>query len=407
MAIILPQKPGLGELFGTGFGTGLSEGLQQLAQQKMGQLQQRQQQQQTASGLQALGINQQEAQQISLLPQNIQAEVIKNYMSGAEAAGLDQALGALGLGQPTQDIGLEALGLGQPIQDVGLEALREEPIGIKDIPGPQLPSEVVQQISDRQLPAIPGQELEKKAPSIEAILKQPRISPRDKIAIAKLQQKEKLLEKKQQIKITAEEKKQQIIDRRDAHKETKEYADKINKSYRAAVDSTKRLERINKLNEEGSLGIPVFNTALQALKKGIWGVGLDLTFLMKADAQELSKLSTDFIKNVKDIFGARITDNDIKYFLQTIPTLAQSKDGRTKVIRNLQSFDKAAQIKKKAYNRIVKENDGWRTRDIDMQVDEVTKPLLNELASEFKNQPIGSESKEGWVDWLGKGILWY
>jgi len=387
MAIIkLDEGPGLGQLLGTGLGSGVGTGLQRLAQMKINEFAQRQQQQQTTSGLQALGLSPQEASQVSLLPPALQSEVVKNYLSGAESSGVGEALGSLGLGS-------------QGSQQAGVES----------IPGAQLLSEVVpgETQETQQQQSVQGVAQIAQRPTLRDALTKPRLSTKDRIALAKLEQKEKLQQRQEAAKISAEEKKQSIIDRREAHKDTKSYGDNISKSYKSAVDSAKRLERIAVLNEKGSLGVPLFNNLLKTLKKGIFGFGLDLTAIMSADAQELDKLSTDFIKNVKDIFGARITDNDIKYFLQTIPTLAQSKDGRTKVIRNLQSFDKAARIKKRAYDEIVKKNDGYRPIDIEIQVQEITEPLLKKLAEEFKAAPIGSETKRGTIDRVGKGILWY
>src|ERR1700679_2473434 len=99
MAQILPRTPGIGELFGQGLGQGLGSGLNKLAEHKLNQVFQRQQQSSVAQGLTALGIPQEQASQISMLPPELQSVIVKNYLQGAESSGLDQALsGILGNG---------------------------------------------------------------------------------------------------------------------------------------------------------------------------------------------------------------------------------------------------------------------------------------------------------------------
>lgn len=90
------REPGIGEKLGTSLGTGLSAGLQQLAQDRIANLQR----QQTAQGLQALKFTPQQAQQLSMLPQPILQQVVKQQQQQQAYSRLGEMLGMGGVGSP-------------------------------------------------------------------------------------------------------------------------------------------------------------------------------------------------------------------------------------------------------------------------------------------------------------------
>lgn len=340
MAINQFQRgPSLGELLGSGLGSGLSTGLQQLAQQKLGQLQSRYQQQQTMSGLQALGFNPIEAQQVAMLPKELQSEVIKNYLRGAESTGLDQALSSLGLGQG-------------PVQQA---------------PAMQQPSEAQQ-----QMPQF----------SLLNTLSAPRLSSKNKLDIAKFQQKQQMINSK---------------DKALAFKETAVTRKDILDSANADRENNMRIDRMAELNKEGKLSNPLFYSSLKKL-------GLDIPALLTPESQEFQKLTIDFLKNAKKMFGARISNFEAETFLKSIPSLTQSTEGRARVIHNLKMLYKGSSIRKKAMTDIIKENNGTPPFDLSEQIETRIDPELTAIAAEFKkgfsnapqgNAPVFNEQVEG------------
>lgn len=382
MAIqILPKGPGLGELLGTGLGRGLSTGIQQLAQQKIKDMAERSKRQR----------QQQEIEQISQL-----------YGIGApQAVGLPEQLA-----QPLT--GIQALGVQPPIQQQEA-ALGELLTGLRPAdekivePSVEQQQVIDQQISQQIAPEFSQKEYEKTSPVERQGLKQQMVDEyKDAVARKTMkpdqymrwkdsQEKAKIDERKIQLKekaaqkkLISEERKISFKEQQIADKETLEFYKKTNKLARGTRESENRLGRIEELNEKGSLGVPLINSALKTIKHGIWGLGVDLSFLMTADAQELDKLSTDFLKNVKDIFGARITDREVALFLQTIPTLSQTKEGRRRVIRNLRKMNDAFKINQQSMSKIIKTNKGKRPRNLETLVYEDTQGHIDALAKEFK-----------------------
>lgn len=342
MAQVINEYPGIGALLGSGLGKGLGSGLENLAQLKSQKLLRNHQINESIPGLVALGIPQSEASQIARLPDKLQALVINNYLQGSESAGLNQALSGLS----------------------GEGAINE----------PQLEEQLMKEAYGKQVQKAPESELMKSGNSLAEVLKNPRLSPEHRLKVAALKQQRDIAKER----LTASEQKE-------INAETKAPYDEIRKDAKAAQDSDIRLGRMEVLNERNDLPFSLWASTLESVSKGVFGFGIDLSSLLSADAQEFKKLSADFVKDAKPIFGARLTDTDLKSFMQTVPTLNQSKAGRERLIRNMRIFNKAKIIKKKAAEDIIRENGGRRPRDLESKIDDRIAGRLESLANDFKS----------------------
>jgi hypothetical protein len=61
---------------------------------------------------------------------------------------------------------------------------------------------------------------------------------------------------------------------------------------------------------------------------------------LSKEAQEAVKLTTSQIRHAKDSFGARVTNFDAQTYLDTLPTLLNSAEGRRQILRDLQIVNK-------------------------------------------------------------------
>lgn len=337
MAITVLPGQSVGSQIGTGLGNVLSQGLQNIANTKLQNLLQQQERAQQMPGLLALGLNPQQASSLSMLPANVQQEVIKQHLAGPSnqlfAAALNDALGGTGTSS------LQAV-LGQPAQ------------GTQQAPG-------MQQASGQQGLNIPA-----------------GLKPQQALQLAQLGQQRKQFEEKIGLeKSKIAQRKQEHID-----KETLPFVKEIQEKALAARDSDMRLNRIEELNNFGELGNEELNLVADMLGK----VGIDISAIQTADAQELKKLSTDFLKDAGKFFHGKVTDNDVKIFLMTTPTLMQSQEGRARVINNLRLMNEAYRVENDAMNEIIEEHGGERPRNIATLVEKKSKKRLDEIADAFK-----------------------
>ena len=165
-------------------------------------------------------------------------------------------------------------------------------------------------------------------------------------------------------------------------KETKETRKDLLAQSKGAKENNMRLERMEKLNSKGELVSGLYNQMLKRL-------GIDYAALKNPDSQEFEKLSTDMLRNAKEIFGSRVTNMEVQTFLKTIPTLSQTKEGRDRVIRNLKLLNEGALVRADALRSILKENKGVPPYDLAEQIDEKVGPKLESITEEFIGGPEG------------------
>lgn len=411
MAVLFaPQDPSGSAGIGASIGESLNKTLMMLTKNKMLQQQQQQQRQQKADdvkqGLSAMGIPEEVSEQIAYMPESQQNMFLKQFF-GSQAFGAPQE-GVTG----QLEEGLQALeGEGQM---GGLLDQQQQPPSEEDV-SPITPQALDQDYTEltKQLQAKvdllspkdkkalkaeiqqargikpvvpvgasreakPGYRLQAKPTrkkSFQELLATPRPSSADKYKA------EEMLMKKEAMSF----KKQKATDI-----DTKKYFDETMNAGKAARDNDMRLNRMEELLDKkdfmggNRLTPSILYSTLETVNKGLWGVGLNLKgALLTRDAQEFEKLTSDFAKGVKEIFGSRLSTREVELYMKTIPNLAQSDAGKRAVIKNWKIMNQAALIRKKAMAEAIDMNDGMRPANLQMIVEKKVGPKLDRLARSF------------------------
>lgn len=236
---------------------------------------------------------------------------------------------------------------------------------------------------------------------------------------AKQVQAEEVAARKEEIALRKEEFEREKV----ARAETRKYLETLKDQEKAAKESELRLKRMETLIEKGKLpnaGLWTFLTSIEdlgpiatggagaligsavpgvgtAIGAGVGGILGALSgplagaakSLIKSgspDVEEFEKLSADFVKNAKQYFGSRLTDADLRVFMQTLPTLMQTDAGKKKVIENLSSLNELAQIESKTARSIIRDNGGIPPIDIEQQVKDKIADRADRIAKRFIGQ---------------------
>lgn len=363
MAIVI-DKPGFGEQFGSSFGTGLGKALEGLAQNKFQDMVRQQQAARTARGLAGL-FPQQQAEQLGELDPLVLREVLKNLLPAARDAELNNLTEGIIGGTDSE---FEQANV--PMQEQQL--LKSEKQEIEK----ESPSKVIG-LSELSPGAVAAREMK----NLQKKLTDPRLSPSQKMQLRKR------IEDRQ----ADFEKKQEQID-----KKTDPFVSKLTEDYEAAQSADKRIGRMKELIKGGNLTNPLFFGVLDSLEHAIpsLGVGINLKGFLSPESQEFDKLSKDFLRDVKKVFGARVTQSEVMQFLKTIPTLAQSDEGKLRIIHNMELFNEASKAKKDAYDDIIEANGGYRPRNIEELVNKNAKKKLDDIAKRFESGYEKSASKK-------------
>lgn len=210
-----------------------------------------------------------------------------------------------------------------------------------------------------------------------------------------LESKEKELrrEAREERKEKLEERKLSTKEQAEVNKETLPTYEKVNDIAKAARESDMRLDRIERLLDKGNVQDNVLIRSLDAASHNKYFgeiAGVIKTIVTNRDTQEFEKLSKDFLRDAKQFFGNRVTQGEVFTFLQTVPSLSQTNDGKKRVIRNMRIFNEGAKLRKQAMDSIIKENGNRRPPNLDSLIEDRIGGQLDMLANEFKSGAVGA-----------------
>ncbi len=356
---ILPPKQGLSSMLG-GI---LSEKFNQYQQQK-----------QMRSGLEAL-MGPEKAAELSQLPPELLKVALPQQIKAIERQrGIESLQQMYGIPRQVQS---------QQFDDTSIPAAQTEFAGITQ------PS-IEPGLTSQQQPGLAGliqPPAEQYGYTEGSVAMQALAAGTDMGTAMKLEQKAKESAQRERLetrKERSEFRKEAIAEQREIDKETLPFYRDTTKAYKGAKETEQRIGRMENLVREGKLDSPQFSSLLDTVSKGLFGFGINLDALRSPDSQEFKKLSVEFLKNAKNLFGPRVTQSEIQMFMQMVPTLQQSDKGKLRVINNMSAYNEADKLKKKAMDQIINENNGRRPRNIEMLVDNIISPQLDALAAEFK-----------------------
>jgi hypothetical protein len=109
--------------------------------------------------------------------------------------------------------------------------------------------------------------------------------------------------------------------------------------------------------------------------------------LANPEAQRYVKTINQFLNKAKDTFGSRVTNFELDRFLQQLPTLANSREGRAEILKQMKYFNSIEQTYHNELQKYVDEKGGIRNVDWDVakrKAEERSKPLIAEAKKQFK-----------------------
>lgn len=318
-------------------GTSLGEGLQSLLQSKTQQLAQRQEE---------------DAWVQAGFPSNIAKLMVSVKDPKIQQSLLDRLEG-LSLGQQGQaPIAQQFQGQQQPFIDQGL-------------PGQQQ----AQQFQDEGLPRQVGPGQESFAGEFPQLAQQKGVtigaSPAERRHRENLEEKRRATEQKSK-DIRSADLKKDYVDASDKLSDTEE---------RLGV-----LDRMLKLEEDPEgLGHPIIASTLQKM---------DLLWLLNPNAEEYAALQKEFLKDLRPIFGGRITEEQMKQFMFSIPRLNNSSEGRKRIANNLKIIYDAKKLKSQVLMDTIekhKNDKDMTSLDVTIESTKRLKKQQGKLANKFKS----------------------
>jgi hypothetical protein len=110
--------------------------------------------------------------------------------------------------------------------------------------------------------------------------------------------------------------------------------------------------------------------------------------LSSPEAQRYIKTVNEFLSKAKDTFGSRVTNFELDRFLQRLPTLANTEEGRREILKQMKYFNKIEKTYQEALSKYVDSKGGIRNVDWDVakrRARDMAEPLIKEAKAQFKN----------------------
>ena len=160
-------------------------------------------------------------------------------------------------------------------------------------------------------------------------------------------------------------------------KRSADFADTVVKEFQGAEASKVRLAQMETAANSGNLPTPTMVKTMDVL-------GIPIGVLGNPLAEAYEKNVNEYIKDVSNYFPGQIRVAEIEPYMKTIPTLLNSDDGKKIIIRNQQLINRAKESTYQAYKDILKENNGRKPRNLDVEILERTSGLRDQLSEELK-----------------------
>ncbi len=164
-----------------------------------------------------------------------------------------------------------------------------------------------------------------------------------------------------------------------SYKAQKDFIDDVTKSYKGFETEMKpRLLQMQNMKSEDII-TPTASVFLDAL-------GIPLGALKDPSSELYNKLSQDLLKGLPETYGSRILKVEVDNFLKTIPTLANSPDGRRMIASNML---KLGEMKEVYYNAMRDKQrtllDGGKPfpKDFEQVIFDQVKPQIDRINNEF------------------------
>lgn len=420
-----PRVPSTGQKSGEAFGSGISNALGMLAQHKIGQIQQRQnweqaqremqykqgleqQQKQFLHGLQQQALSKKESAWEPIVGKGL-AQIFASNPK-AEAAYISQ----YGIPEQNQQSGLmQALQPHQQMPQALIQPQAQEPMTQQDALLQAIQGSLSSPEQAIQAPAAPLTQQSMQQKNVEMAAQEPW----------------QILKTKPKGKLQTDLYKQAYAEQKEINKTVHPYVELIDKKGGTlAKASYPVIDRLSKLVDEGNLTkAKVYNqykrweehahkigggigAGLGAVAGGIIGsllpgvgtlggagagagagagigaaAGTAFTpkFIGSPADQEFQKLTFNFMNGLKDIFGGRLNETEVRLFADSIPSLSQTKKGKRAILNNMRLSLDAWTHKKKIKDEIKKEYGGHYPANIEELVEERSAPFTDEIATKL------------------------
>lgn len=383
----------LGQQFGTGIGKGLDDtvgtSIRSLLQSKLKEIESERMYDRLGKSYEQMGL----PNEFARLPERAQAALLNelspmilNNITSGRANGAQGVQGMDALAQLLQSPqARQQSPMQQDMQSPMQQQPMQENVPLNKSTQPSMQQQVMQQ---QGMPLTKTQQAQRRQDEL--------LRRQDQREIEREERKDLRLRQKEERDKAQFAEKEERKESWEAQKMYKDDYKTVTDAASTARNQNKDLDRMMKLIDKNNLNSRAATAIADRVKEGFGfkvagqfiGIpGINLDFLYKTpDTEEFEKLSANFIRGAKDIFGARITNADLEAYNKMIPTMMQSDEGKKRIIQSFMVANKGILARYDAAQEILRENKGIFPKNFNYQLEERVAPKLDAIIEEFKKR---------------------
>lgn len=183
--------------------------------------------------------------------------------------------------------------------------------------------------------------------------------------------------------------KEQRAETREARKEVRPILESAIKSGNDGYENLESIQRMQEAQAAGNLNSPAYIALLK-------GSGLiDIPALLSTDSALYDKESKRFMRGMKEVYGGKVSNDEMKQFLKTLPSLDMNPSQRHKLMAIMEDQARLKIAKSEIAQRILKENRNIDPLDYELAIQEGLEGLREEASQrlrEILNEPVKGDS---------------
>jgi hypothetical protein len=151
-----------------------------------------------------------------------------------------------------------------------------------------------------------------------------------------------------------------------------------------------KYKALEDLIETGNLSDPDWVSAVNFLTQHSIGKAINANVLLTPEDENYNKVLKEFMTGISKTFGGKVSNMELQQYMQKFPTLLNTPEGRTRIVRDLLDFAQIPLDKYKIADRIRANNNYFLPKGFSSMVEKEFEPYWKLYESKMRKTHLGT-----------------
>ena len=151
-----------------------------------------------------------------------------------------------------------------------------------------------------------------------------------------------------------------------------------------------KYKALEDLMETGNLSDPDWVSAVNFLTQHSIGKAINANVLLTPEDENYNKILKEFMTGISKTFGGKVSNMELQQYMQKFPTLLNTQEGRTRIVRDLLDFAQIPLDKYKIADRIRANNNYFLPKGFSSMVEKEFEPYWKMYETKMRQTHLGT-----------------